>query len=250
MVDLAYRELTQHFPRPGWVEHDAAEIWDSVAVTLADVAGRLADAGRAPVAIGITNQRETVVAWDRHTGRPLHRAIVWQDSRTAADCDSLVEAGHLPVVRARTGLVLDPYFSATKMRWMLQNGGIELSPDLALGTVDAWVLWNLTGGDSGGLFATDATNASRTLLYDIVDRRWSDELCDLFDLPMGQPARGATLVRAVRHGGARWSSAAIPLWPAYPSAAWPATSMPRCSDRSASSRGWPRPRTERGASCS
>jgi glycerol kinase len=184
VVDLAYRELTQHFPRPGWVEHDPAEIWATVAATLAEVAGRLADAGRVAAAIGITNQRETVVAWDRRTGRPLHQAIVWQDSRTAADCDALVAAGHLPLVRERTGLVLDPYFSATKMGWMLQHGGVEVSPDLALGTVDAWVLWNLTGGTADGLFATDATNASRTLLYDIVDRRWSAELCQVFALPM------------------------------------------------------------------
>jgi glycerol kinase len=183
VVDLAYRELTQYFPRPGWVEHDPMEIWASVAATLGDVAGRLADAGRVPAAIGITNQRETVVAWDRRTGHPLHRAIVWQDSRTAADCDALVEAGHLPLVRERTGLVIDPYFSATKMRWLLQHGGVERSADLALGTVDAWVLWNLTGAVTGGLFATDATNASRTLLYDIVDRRWSDELCEVFALP-------------------------------------------------------------------
>ncbi|HEY2562507.1 MAG TPA: glycerol kinase GlpK [Acidimicrobiales bacterium] len=185
VVDLAYRELTQYFPRPGWVEHDPVEIWDSVAATLTEVAGRLDDTGRIPAAIGITNQRETVVAWDRHTGRPRQKAIVWQDSRTAADCDSLVEAGHLPFVRARTGLILDPYFSATKMRWMLRHGGVDPSPDLALGTVDAWLLWNLTGGTTDGLFATDATNASRTLLYDIVDRRWSADLCDLFDLPMG-----------------------------------------------------------------
>ncbi|HEX3566872.1 MAG TPA: FGGY family carbohydrate kinase, partial [Acidimicrobiales bacterium] len=143
VVDLAYRELNQHFPRPGWVEHDPVEIWDSVAATLAEVAGRLTDTDRVPVAIGITNQRETVVAWDRRTGRQLHNAIVWQDSRTAADCDALVEAGHLPTVRARTGLVLDPYFSATKMRWMLRDGGVEHSAPLALGTVDAWVLWNL-----------------------------------------------------------------------------------------------------------
>jgi glycerol kinase len=166
------------------VEHDPAEIWSLVTATLTEVAGRLAGAGRVAAAIGITNQRETVVAWDRRTGRPLHRAIVWQDSRTAVDCDSLVEAGHLPLVRERTGLVLDPYFSATKMRWMLRQGGVALSPELALGTVDAWVLWNLTGGTTNGVFATDATNASRTLLYDIVDRRWSEELCQLFAIPM------------------------------------------------------------------
>ncbi len=195
VVDLAYRELTQHFPRPGWVEHDPDEIWARVASTLAEVAGRLAGAGRVAAAIGITNQRETVVAWDRRTGRPQHRAIVWQDSRTAAECDALVEAGHLPLVRERTGLVLDPYFSATKMGWMLRDGGVALSSELALGTVDSWVLWNLTGATTTGLFASDATNASRTLLYDIVDRRWSEELCQLFAVPLAnlpevQPSSG------------------------------------------------------------
>jgi glycerol kinase len=133
--------------------------------------------------VGITNQRETVVAWDRSTGRPLHRAIVWQDRRTADACRELTEAGLQPLVRERTGLVLDPYFSATKMQWLLGQGGLTPHPDLALGTVDSWVLWNLTGGTEGGVFATDTSNASRTLLFDIVVRRWSDELCDLFGVP-------------------------------------------------------------------
>ena len=187
VVDVAYRELTQHYPRPGWVEHDAGEIWDTVRATLDEVGSRLADHHRAARAIGITNQRETVVAWDRRTGAPLHRAVVWQDRRTAAACRELSEAGHLPLVRERTGLVLDPYFSATKMRWLLDEGGLSpTSADgLAFGTVDAWVLWNLTGGRAGGVFATDATNASRTLLYDIVVRRWSPELAELFGVPVG-----------------------------------------------------------------
>jgi glycerol kinase len=183
VVDVAYREIRQHFPHPGWVEHDAGEIWDAVRSTLAEVAGRLVGTGRTARAIGITNQRETVVAWDRGTGLPLHRAIVWQDRRTARRCQELVEAGHLPLVRERTGLVLDPYFSATKMQWLLGEGGVPLTPDLAMGTVDSWVLWNLTGGTGGGVFATDATNASRTMLFDIVVRRWSDELCALFGVP-------------------------------------------------------------------
>ena len=198
-MDVAYRELTQHYPRPGWVEHDASEIWTGVRATLDEVAGRLADHDRVARAIGITNQRETVVAWDRRTGSPLHRAIVWQDRRTAGFCRELAEAGHLPLVRERTGLVLDPYFSATKMRWLLDEGGLsdvtgvggargggsggDGGDGLALGTVDSWVLWNLTGGDGGGVFATDATNASRTLLYDIVVRRWSPELAELFGVP-------------------------------------------------------------------
>jgi glycerol kinase len=183
VVDLAYRELTQHFPRPGWVEHDADEIWRAVRDTLGEVAGRLAGTDRVARSIGVTNQRETVVAWDRATGAPLHRALVWQDRRTADRCAALHEAGHLPLVRERTGLVLDPYFSGSKMQWLLEEGGVPTGPDLALATVDTWVLWNLTGGADGGAFATDVTNASRTMLLDIVLRRWSPELCDLFGVP-------------------------------------------------------------------
>jgi glycerol kinase len=185
VVDVAYGEITQYYPRPGWVEHDAGQIWDVVRATLGEVAGRLADHNRAARAIGITNQRETVVAWDRRTGDPLHRAIVWQDRRTAAACRQLEEAGHLPLVRERTGLVLDPYFSASKMQWLLRAGGLAGHADLQFGTVDSWVLWNLTGGVDRGVMATDATNASRTMLFDIVVRRWSPELCDLFGIPEG-----------------------------------------------------------------
>src|SRR5438132_897584 len=182
---FSYRELTQYFPRPGWVEHDPEEIWTAVQTTLADLTGRLAAEGVTSAAACITNQREAVVAWDRRTGRPLHRALVWQDRRTAARCDALREAGHEPAIRAATGLVLDPYFSATKMEWLLGPGGIDPeSPGLALGTVDAWVAWNLTGGPDGGVFATDPSNASRTLLYDIRTLAWSDELCDLFGVPV------------------------------------------------------------------
>ena len=184
VVDVAYRELTQYYPRPGWVEHDANEIWEAVRTTLAEVAGRLAETQRVARSIGITNQRETVVAWNRRSGDVLHRAIVWQDRRTAATCRRLTEEGHLPMVRERTGLVLDPYFSATKMRWLLDEGGIAPVDGLALATVDSWVLWNLTGGTDGGVFATDATNASRTMLYDIVVRRWAPELGELFGVPL------------------------------------------------------------------
>ena len=184
-VGFVYRELTQHFPRPGWVEHDPDEIWVAVQTTLAELAGRLEADGLPVAAVGITNQRETVVAWDRRTGRPLHRALVWQDRRTAERCDALREAGHEPAVRATTGLVLDPYFSATKLEWLLRSGGVDGSaPDLALGTVDAWVAWNLTGGPDGGVFATDPSNASRTLLYDINRRAWSSELAELFGVPL------------------------------------------------------------------
>ena len=176
-VDMAYREFTQHFPRPGWVEHDAEEIWDAVEATMTELTARV----DAPVAaIGITDQRETTVVWDRRTGRPLHRAIVWQDRRTAATCDALREAGHLPTVRRLTGLVLDPYFSATKLAWLLTEGGVEAGPDLAFGTVDSWLIWKLTGGAA---HVTDASNASRTLLYDIGRLEWSDALTSLFEVP-------------------------------------------------------------------
>src|SRR5580704_1942246 len=186
VADLAYRELTQHYPRPGWVEHDAVEIWAAVRATLGEVGGRLAEAGDTVAAIGITNQRETLVAFDRSTGQPLHRAIVWQDRRTAGLCAELTEAGHLPRVRATTGLVLDPYFSATKAAWLLRHGDLALVPDdpnLSFCTVDSWVLWNLTGGSRGGTYATDPSNASRTLLLDTATLSWSPELCDLFGVP-------------------------------------------------------------------
>jgi glycerol kinase len=178
---FAYREFTQHFPRPGWVEHDASEIWTTVRATLDELAAQLTE----PIAaIGITDQRETVVAWDRRTGQPLHRAIVWQDRRTAARCDALRAEGVEPMVRSTTGLVLDPYFSATKVEWLLTDGGVAVTPDLALGTVDAWVLWNLTGGIDGGVHATEPSNASRTMLFDIRNLAWSDPLLDLFGVPL------------------------------------------------------------------
>jgi glycerol kinase len=182
-VSHAYREFPQHFPRPGWVEHDADDILRVTRDTLGEVATALHDAGVTIAAIGITNQRETVVVWDRRTGRPRHRAIVWQDRRTAARCDALRAEGHEPMIRARTGLVLDPYFSASKLSWLLHEGGVPADPDLMFGTVDSWILWNLTGGTDGGVHGTDPSNASRTMLYDIGAGAWSDDLCALFDVP-------------------------------------------------------------------
>ncbi len=176
-LGTAYREFTQHFPQPGWVEHDANEIWEAVTVTLAEL---VATHDQPIAAIGITDQRETVVVWDKTTGEPLHRAIVWQDRRTAAKCDELQAAGHLPMVRDTTGLVLDPYFSGSKLQWLFSTGGVTPNADTAFGTVDSWLLWNLTGGAVHG---TDPSNASRTLLYDIRALDWSDELTDLFDVP-------------------------------------------------------------------
>ncbi|HYZ97994.1 MAG TPA: glycerol kinase GlpK, partial [Acidimicrobiales bacterium] len=178
----AYREFPQHFPRPGWVEHDPVDIWDAATATLSELTARLD--GEPVAALGIANQRETVVAWDRRTGAPLHRALVWQDRRTSARCDELREAGWLDRVRTTTGLVLDPYFSATKVEWLLTEGGVPLGPDTALGTVDSWLLWNLTGGPDGGVFATEPSNASRTMLFDVRDRAWSADLADLFGVSL------------------------------------------------------------------
>jgi glycerol kinase len=175
----SYREFTQHYPEPGWVEHDAIEIWTAARETLSEVVN---DVGVDEVgAIGITNQRETVLAWSRTTGLPYGNAIVWQDRRTAQRCSDLEAAGHLALVRERTGLVLDPYFSGTKAEWLLANRGIPVDDDLAIGTIDAWLIWNLTGGE---VFATDVTNASRTMLCDIRTRAWDPELCELLHVPI------------------------------------------------------------------
>jgi len=170
----SYREFPQHFPRPGWVEHDPADIWDAVVVTVGETLKSLSQ----PVAaIGITNQRETVVVWDRSDSHPLHRAIVWQDRRGASTCEDLAARGYQEMVRSKTGLTLDPYFSATKLGWLFGQGGVEVTSSTAFGTVDSWLLWHLSGG---AVHATDVTNASRTLLFDIDHLAWDAELCDLF----------------------------------------------------------------------
>jgi glycerol kinase len=175
----AYSEFEQHFPRPGWVEHDAAEIW---AVSRRVAVEAIVDAGIQGAdldGIGITNQRETVVAWDPATGEPIHRALVWQDRRTAGRCDELRAAGHEPLVRERTGLVIDPYFSATKIEWLLRN--VEGAERALFGTVDSWLLFKLTGRH-----ATDHTNASRTMLFDIRRLAWDGEICALLGVDPAQ----------------------------------------------------------------
>lgn len=184
VLGRAYSEFTQYYPKPGWVEHDADEIW-RVSLGVAEQAVAAADIGGAELAaIGITNQRETTVVWDRRSGRPVHRALVWQSRQTAEICERLRAAGHEEWVRERTGLVLDPYFSASKIRWILDRvpDGQRLAEagDLLFGTIDSWLLWKLTGGE---VHATDPTNASRTLLYDIHRRRWTSDLLELFDVP-------------------------------------------------------------------
>jgi glycerol kinase len=230
-----YAALPQHFPRPGWVEHDPEEIWRSVEQA---AAAALADAGLEPSdldAIGITNQRETTVLWERATGRPVHRAIVWQDRRTAARCAELPAE----LIRERTGLVPDPYFSATKLEWLLQDTGRR--DGLAFGTVDSWLVWKLTGSH-----LTDRTNASRTLLVALETLDWDDQLLDLFGvdrdlLPEIRPSRadfgegellGATLPvrgiagdqQAALFGQARRSR---PTAPAASSSRTPATTQAR-----------------------
>ncbi|MEE4162170.1 MAG: glycerol kinase GlpK [Woeseiaceae bacterium] len=183
-VATAQQEFEQIYPQPGWVEHDPEAIWASVSA----VVGRALDKGAIPAgalaSIGITNQRETTVVWDRKTGKAVMNAIVWQDRRTAADCEALRSAGHEAMVAARTGLKLDPYFSATKLRWILDNvDGVRRraeAGDLAFGTVDTFLVWRLTGGRA---HVTDATNASRTLLFNIHEQNWDDELLELFDIP-------------------------------------------------------------------
>jgi glycerol kinase len=181
---IAQKEFRQIFPQPGWVEHDPNEIW---ATQLAVATEALALAGLQAsdiAAIGITNQRETTLIWDRRTGQPLYNAIVWQDRRTATMCDGIRAGGHETLIAHRTGLVLDPYFSGTKVKWILENvaGAREQAAagQLAFGTVDSWLVWKLTGG---AVHATDVTNASRTLLYDISKGSWDDELLALFDVP-------------------------------------------------------------------
>ena len=195
----AYNEFAQIYSQPGWVEHDADEIWNVAKSTLNDVVDRV---GRESIAaLGITNQRETVVAWNRRTGRPYGSAIVWQDRRTADRCESLRDSGFLPLVRDTTGLVLDPYFSASKFEWLLSNRDIPIDDELALGTIDSWLIWNLT---AGAVHATDATNASRTMLFDIRVLDWSTELCDVFGVPIS--ALPAVLPSSGRFGTTSASS--------------------------------------------
>jgi glycerol kinase len=182
---VAQEEFEQHFPQSGWVEHEATDLWSTTAGTCRAVIEKAGLNIADVAAIGITNQRETTVVWDRHTGQAIHRAIVWQDRRTAEYCAQLREAGHEPMVTERTGLLLDPYFSGTKLRWILENveGAREkaASGDLLFGTVDSFLIWKLTGGR---VHATDATNAARTLLYDIRKGRWSETICELLGIPM------------------------------------------------------------------
>jgi len=181
---VAQREFEQIFPQPGWVEHDAEEIWSTQEAVVEQAITTLGVRDGEIAAIGITNQRETTVVWDRATGKPVCNAIVWQDRRTAAICDALKEAGHGPLFKDRTGLILDAYFSGTKVQWILENvDGVREraeAGELAFGTIDSWLVWNLT---RGAVHATDPSNASRTLLYNIKKRDWDDEILELLAVP-------------------------------------------------------------------
>ncbi|MGC1444572.1 MAG: FGGY family carbohydrate kinase, partial [Xanthobacteraceae bacterium] len=181
---VAQQEFPQHFPADGEVEHDPEDLWTTTLATCREALRRANAAARDVVSIGITNQRETTLLWDRTSGRALHRAIVWQDRRTADYCARFKAAGHEALVAKKTGLLLDPYFSGTKLAWLLRHvpGAAERAArgELAFGTVDTYLLWRLTGGK---VHATDATNASRTLLFDIHTGRWDDDLLKLFGVP-------------------------------------------------------------------
>ncbi len=185
VVAQAQEEFPQHYPASGWVEHDPSDLWSTTAGTCRAAIEKAGIDASAIAAIGITNQRETVVVWDRDTGKPIHNAIVWQDRRTASICDDLRGAGHEDMVTARTGLLLDPYFSATKLKWILDHvdGARDRARagELLFGTVDSYLIWKLTGG---ARHVTDATNACRTMLYDIHKGRWSTSIAGLLDIPM------------------------------------------------------------------
>lgn len=184
IISVAQKEFTQIFPKPGWVEHDATEIWSTQAGVAAEAVTKEGLQGEQIAAIGITNQRETAVVWDKTTGQPIYNAIVWQDKRTAEYCDSLKKAGKSDMIREKTGLVIDAYFSATKVKWILDN--VEGARDkadagqLAFGTIDSWLIWKMT---QGALHVTDVTNASRSLLYNITTMAWDTELLELFTIP-------------------------------------------------------------------
>jgi glycerol kinase len=185
VIAVAQEEFPQHYPASGWVEHDPTDLWSTVAGTARAAIEKAGIDARDIAAIGITNQRETTLIWDRATGQPIHNAIVWQDRRTANICEALTAAGHAPMITARTGLLLDPYFSATKVKWLLDNvegaRARAMRGELAFGTVDSFLIWKLTGGRT---HATDATNAARTMLYDIRKGTWDAEICGLLGIPM------------------------------------------------------------------
>ena len=225
----AQQELRQIYPAPGLVEHDAEDIWAATVATVREAMAQAALTASDVAGIGITNQRETTVIWDRASGKPIHNAIVWQDRRTAGACDDLRRAGHEPRIAATTGLLLDPYFSASKIAWLLDHvDGARAAAQagrLAFGTIDSFLLWRLTGGK---MHATDASNAARTLLLDIGNGQWDAELCRLFGVPPALLPRFATAPATSARPSPACSAARSE------SSAWPATSRRRPSGRAVS----------------
>ena len=207
---VAQRELEQHYPKPGWVEHDASEIWDKTLACAREVTEQAGGADRI-ACIGITNQRETVVAWDKSTGEPLCKAIVWQDRRTEPSCEELRQAGHEGEVQARTGLLLDPYFSGTKMRWMLDNEpAVRAAAEkgtLAFGTIESWLIFKL----SGGAHVSDASNASRTLLLELGGASFDTGLCELFGVPHAALPEVVDNAGEIAVAKAEWLGREIPI---------------------------------------
>lgn len=212
IATVAQKEFRQIFPQPGWVEHDPREIWSSQAATIAQATAAVGTDPACIAAIGITNQRETTIVWDAETGEPVYNAIVWQDGRTAEFCKTLEEKGHTDSIRQKTGLILNPYFSASKVRWILNNvPGARRRAEagqLRFGTVDSWLVWNLTGGR---VHVTDVSNASRTLLFNIHTLAWDDELLSLFDIPRAMLPDVRTSSEIYGHTAQRLLAASIPI---------------------------------------
>ncbi|PRX56478.1 glycerol kinase GlpK [Flagellimonas meridianipacifica] len=212
IVSVAQKEFTQIFPKPGWVEHDATEIWATQAGMAAEAVSKKGIKGDQIAAIGITNQRETVVVWDKNTGEPVYNAIVWQDKRTSAYCDELKQQGKSEMIREKTGLVIDSYFSGTKVKWILDNveGAREKAEagDLVLGTIDTWLIWKMT---EGKLHVTDVTNASRSLIFNINTMDWDDELLELLTIPKSMLPEVKQSSEVYGHTGPNFFAAKIPI---------------------------------------
>ncbi len=212
IVSTAQKEFTQHFPKPGWVEHDALEIWSTQAGMAAEAVTKNGLEGSSIAAIGITNQRETVVVWDKTTGKPVYNAIVWQDKRTADYCDRLNKEGKAQMIRKKTGLVIDAYFSGTKVKWILdQVEGVRdraEKGELLMGTIDTWLIWKMT---KGALHITDVTNACRTLFFNINTLDWDDELLELFDVPKNMLPEVRQSSEVYGHTSPNFFAAKIPI---------------------------------------
>ncbi len=212
IVSVAQKEFKQIFPKAGWVEHDPGEIWSSQVSVAAEAVSKASITAAGVAAIGITNQRETTIVWNRKTGKPVYNAIVWQDRRTAEICKKLKEDGHTGNFRKKTGLVLDPYFSGTKVKWILDNvdGARKLAEngDLLFGTVDSWLVWKLTEGE---VHITDVTNASRTLLYNINELKWDDELLEILDIPKSMMPEVKSSSEVYGHSGPEMFARKIPI---------------------------------------